>query len=97
VKIAGCLYYGTSLTGSTEMTGGIVGYYYTTYGSIAGQSTVNLSDNFYTFPDVSVKGVGKWKKSNIATQKKLNRKKFQLSPLLFFSLKAYCCFISSQP
>lgn len=64
VKIAGCLYYGTSLTGSAEMTGGIVGYYYTTYGSIAGQSTVNLSDNFYTFPDVSVKGVGKWKKSN---------------------------------
>lgn len=64
VNIAGCLYYGTSLTGSTEMTGGIVGYYYTTYGSIAGQSTVNLSDNFYTYPDVSVKGVGKWKKSN---------------------------------
>lgn len=64
VKIAGCLYYGTSLTGSTEMTGGIVGYYYTTYGSIAGQSTVNLSDNFYTYSDVSVKGVGKWKKSN---------------------------------
>lgn len=64
VNIAGCLYYGKSLTGSTEMAGGIVGYYYTTYGSIAGQSTVNLSDNFYTYPDVSVKGVGKWKKSN---------------------------------
>ena len=64
VNIAGCLYYGKSLTGSTEMAGGIVGYYYTTYGSIAGQSTVNLSDNFYTYSDVSVKGVGKWKKSN---------------------------------
>ena len=64
VNIAGCLYYGTSLTGSMEMTGGIVGYYYTTYGSIEEQSRVNLSDNFYTYSDVSVKGVGKWKKSN---------------------------------
>ena len=64
VDIAGCLYYGTFLTGSTEMAGGIVGYYYTTYGSITEQSKVNLSDNFYTYPDVSVKGAGKWKTSN---------------------------------
>ena len=65
--IENCLYYGTSLTGSNNKTGGIVGYYLSTYGSIANQSDIRFSTNYYTYPDASVKGFGFQRRSNGAT------------------------------
>jgi len=61
VNISGCLYYGTSLEGSSE-AGGIVGCFFTVSGlDFAYYSIVNLVDNFYTYPNASVQGAGMWR------------------------------------
>lgn len=67
VNIYGCLYFGSSLTAYPDKAGGIVGYYYTTEGSIALQSTVLFENNYYTYPNASVKAAGGMRKSNGAT------------------------------
>lgn len=63
-RITNCLYYGTSLTADNIYTGGVIGNCYTTSGSIAGQSIVILSHNYYTYPNASVKGIGFWRTTN---------------------------------
>ncbi|MCR5131751.1 MAG: hypothetical protein K6C10_09885 [Prevotella sp.] len=69
VEISGCLYYGTSLTSDSEKAGGIVGCYTTTdYNGNQQSSSVTLVDNFYTYPNPDVKGVGLWQCSPEITQ-----------------------------
>lgn len=62
VTVSNCLYYGSSVTNSNGNKGAIVGSYYTT-----SHSTVNLSNNFYTYLDKSVKGVGHWRNNDVHT------------------------------
>ena len=55
VTIADCLYYGASVSGTGNYLGGIIG---NCYENTNGYSAINLSNNFYTYPDASVKGIG---------------------------------------
>ena len=55
VTIADCLYYGASVSGTGNHLGGIIG---NCYENTNGYSAINLSNNFYTYPDASVKGIG---------------------------------------
>ena len=61
VTVSNCLYYGTSLSAEEGYRnyhiGGILGGYYMNQ-NYQGYSTVSFSDNYYTYPDASVKGVG---------------------------------------
>ena len=60
ITVSNCLYYGNSLSADTNTSGrigGIFGGYYSN-GNNGGYSTVIFSNNYYTYPDASVKGVG---------------------------------------
>lgn len=59
VTVSNCLYYGTSVSNSSGSKGAIVGSYATT-----SHSTVTLSNNFYTYLNASVKGIGHWRDNN---------------------------------
>ena len=69
LSIAGCLYYGSSLTGSNERGGAIIGFYQTTYGtSLTIHSTISFADNYYTYPTSSIKAAGTWERTNGSIQ-----------------------------
>ncbi|MBR5929907.1 MAG: BspA family leucine-rich repeat surface protein [Prevotella sp.] len=53
VVVKDCLYYGNMLSGTEKVTGGIAGKYIT-----SNISSVSFSDNFYTYPDASLKAIG---------------------------------------
>ena len=60
ITVSNCLYYGASLSaaqGYSGHIGGIFGGYYSNYNN-GGYSIVRFSNNYYTYPDASVKGVG---------------------------------------
>lgn len=53
VVIKDCLYYGNMLSGTEKETGGIAGKFIT-----SNISSVSFSNNFYTYPDASLKAIG---------------------------------------
>ena len=60
ITVTNCLYYGSSLSfaeGYTGVVGAVIGGYYSN-SNYGGYSTVTFSNNYYTYPNAIVKGIG---------------------------------------